>query len=89
MITATTLTTKEACFDFQQGKEVFLFFEVPILALGSTQPPTEWAPGIMRRGSDTDHPTPSSVGVKNEWNYVSIPPYVFMVCTETKFSPNY
>jgi hypothetical protein len=37
-------------------------------ALGSTQPPTQWVPGLSRKvkrpGSGVDHPPPSSVEVK-------------------------
>jgi hypothetical protein len=33
-------------------------------------------PGVKRPGRDVDHLSPSSVEVKNEWSYISAPPYV-------------
>jgi hypothetical protein len=38
---------------------------------------------IKRSGRETDHITPSSVYVKNEWNYSSTPSHVFMAFTRT------
>jgi hypothetical protein len=34
--------------------------------------------GVKRPRRGTDHSQPSSVEVKNAWNYISTPPYIFM-----------
>jgi hypothetical protein len=34
--------------------------------------------GIKRPGREADHPTQSSVEVKNVWSYAFVPPYVFI-----------
>jgi hypothetical protein len=47
-------------------------------ALGSTQPPIQWIPGIKRPGSEADHSPPTSAKVKKMWIYTFIPPYAFM-----------
>jgi len=49
------------------------------MALGPTQPPTRWVPGVLslevkRPGHETDHSPSSSAGVKNAWSYTSTPP---------------
>jgi hypothetical protein len=35
-------------------------------------------PGAKRPRREADHPAPANAEVHNEWNYTSIPPYVFM-----------
>jgi hypothetical protein len=47
-------------------------------ALGSTQPPIKWVPGIKRQGREADHSPPTSAEVKKLWIYTSTSPYVFM-----------
>jgi hypothetical protein len=47
-------------------------------ALGSTQPPTKWVPGVKRQGREADHSPPTSAEVKKVWIYTSTPLYVFM-----------
>jgi hypothetical protein len=47
-------------------------------ALGSTQPPLKWVPGVKREGREADHSPPTSAEVKKMWIYTSTPPYVFM-----------
>jgi hypothetical protein len=47
-------------------------------ALGSTQPPIEWVPGVKRQGREADCSPPTSAEVKKMWIYTSTPPYVFM-----------
>jgi hypothetical protein len=49
------------------------------MALGTTQPPIQWVPGVlslevMRPGREAGHSPPSSAEVKNAWSYTSIPP---------------
>jgi hypothetical protein len=46
-------------------------------ALGSTQPPIKWVPGVKRQGREADHSPPTSAEVKKMWIYTSTPPYVF------------
>jgi hypothetical protein len=56
----------------------FLFSTSSRPALGSTQPPIQWVPGVKRQGREADHSTPSSAEVKKTWIYTSTPPYAFM-----------
>jgi hypothetical protein len=35
-------------------------------------------PALKRPGRETDHSPPTSAELKNKWNYISTPPYVFM-----------
>jgi hypothetical protein len=44
----------------------FSLASVPRPALGPTQPPTQWVPGVLSPGCDADHSPPSSAEVKNE-----------------------
>jgi hypothetical protein len=47
-------------------------------ALGSTQPPIKWVPGVKRQGREADHSPPTTAEVKKMWIYASTPLYVFM-----------
>jgi hypothetical protein len=47
-------------------------------ALGSTQPPIKWVPGVKRQWLEADHSPSTSAEVKKMWIYISTPPYVFM-----------
>jgi hypothetical protein len=47
-------------------------------ALGSTQPPIKWVPGVKRQGREADHSPPTSAEVTKVWIYTSSPSYVFM-----------
>jgi hypothetical protein len=40
-------------FEFQQGKENFLFYETSRPAVGSTPPPIQWVPGYFAGGKAT------------------------------------
>ena len=58
------------------------------LALGPTQTFIQWVPGTLsltfkQLAHEADHPSQSTAEVKNEWNYTSIPPDAFIVCTGT------
>jgi hypothetical protein len=46
-------------------------------ALGPTQPPVQWVPGlsrgVKRQGRGADHPRRSRAKVENEYSYTSTP----------------
>jgi hypothetical protein len=61
----------------------FLFSTLLRLALGSTQPPIQWVPGLYPRGvkqqvREVDHSPPTSAEVKTMWIYTCTPAYAFM-----------
>jgi hypothetical protein len=43
------------------------------LAVGPTERPIRWVPGVKRPGRVADHSPPSSAEVKNTWSYTSTP----------------
>jgi hypothetical protein len=52
-------------------------------ALGPTQPPIQWVPGVLsvgmkRTGREFDHSPTANAEVKKMWMYTSTPPYAFM-----------
>jgi hypothetical protein len=49
----------------RQGKETFAFSKTPRPALGSTEPPVEWLPGIKRPGCEVDRLHRPGVNVKD------------------------
>jgi hypothetical protein len=53
-----------------RGK-IFLFSATSIPALGLTQPPIQWVPGVKWPEREPDHSPPSGAEVKNS---VAIPP---------------
>jgi hypothetical protein len=65
-------------FDSRQGLGIFLFATASRPALGATQPPTKWVPGVLstgvkRPGREASHSAQSSAEVKNTWSYTSTP----------------
>jgi hypothetical protein len=56
----------------------FFFTTMSKLALGPTQPLTQWTLGVKRPGHEIDHSSTSSAEVKNVWSYTAISPYVCM-----------
>jgi hypothetical protein len=61
----------------------FLFSKSSTPALGSTQPPIQWVPGVLspgvkQPGREANHSPPASAEVKKMWIYTSTPPYAFM-----------
>jgi hypothetical protein len=63
-------------FDFRQDIEIVLFSKAYKLALEPTQPPIQWvlepiSYEVKWPGCKTDHKPPSSVEVKNTWNYTA------------------
>jgi hypothetical protein len=66
-------------FESHQGLGIFLFTTASRPALGLTQSPIEWVPGVVslgvkRSGREADYSPPSSAEVKNVWSYISTPP---------------
>jgi hypothetical protein len=65
-----------------------IFSMLSRLAVGPSQPPNQWKPGVLspgvlspgvkRPGRETDHSPPASAEVKKTWIYTSTPPYAFM-----------
>jgi hypothetical protein len=59
-------------FDPRQGQRIFPPASVFRPALGPTQPPVQWVPGVLspgvkaRPGRDADHSPPPSAEVENE-----------------------
>jgi hypothetical protein len=60
------------------GRIKNFFFTLLRPALGSTQPLTQWVPGVKRTGREADHSPPASAEVKQMWMYTRTPPYAFM-----------
>jgi hypothetical protein len=74
-----SLTIEVLEFDSGWGLGIFLSTTLSRTALGPPQPPIQWIPGALslrfkRSGREADHSPPSSVEVKNFWNYISTPP---------------
>jgi hypothetical protein len=64
-------------FDSWQWQKIFLYSSASRSALRATQPRIQCvtgalSPGVKRSGSEADHPTPSSVEIKNSG---AIPPF--------------
>jgi hypothetical protein len=68
---------------------IFLFATAPGPALGPSQPPIHWLPGVKRQGREADNSPPFSAEVKNTWSYTSSPPYAFMAWCLVKQRENF
>jgi hypothetical protein len=81
---ATRLVVGRAGFSSRPGGVTKMFFSSASRpALGITQPPSHWVPGVLtprvkRSGHEADHSSASSAEVKNAWGYTSTNPYVFI-----------
>jgi len=70
-----------------RGQEIFLFFQMSRLALGSSHPPIQWEPGATFAvamggywpGYEVDHSSLSNAEVKDKWYCTSTPP----ICLHT------
>jgi hypothetical protein len=68
----TGWTTGRSGFDFRRGQRIFPVASVSRPALGPTQPPVQWVPGVLspgvktRPGRDADTSPPSSAEVENK-----------------------
>jgi hypothetical protein len=76
------------------GLGIFLFTTASRTALGPTQPPIQWVPGILslgvkRPGREAGYSLPSSAEVKNAWSYTSSLQYVFMAWCLVKQRNNF
>jgi hypothetical protein len=81
-------------FDSRRWLGIFLFTTASRTALGPTQPPIQWVPGVLSLGvkrpwREADHSPTSSAEVKNEWSCTSIPQYVFMAWCLVKHGDNF
>jgi hypothetical protein len=63
---------------FESGWVKNFLFTSSRPALGSTQPPIQWVPGVKRQEREADHSPPASAEVKKTWIHSSTPTYVFM-----------
>jgi hypothetical protein len=64
----TGWTTGRSGFDPRRGQRIIPLTSVSRPALGPTQPPVQWVPGVLSPGpgGDADHSPPSSAEVENE-----------------------
>jgi hypothetical protein len=60
-----------------EGVKIVLYPTSSRPALGSTQSPIQWVPGLFH-GGKVDHSPRPSADAKKMWIYTSTPPYAFM-----------
>jgi hypothetical protein len=63
---------------FPAKAEMSPFFIASRLALGAQTASCKIGAEVRRFGLQADELPPPSVNVKNSWNYISTPPYIFM-----------
>jgi hypothetical protein len=73
------LDDRDSRVRFPAGLGIFLFTTVSGTALGPTQPPIQWVPGVLslkvhRPEREAERSPPCSTEVKNAWSYISTPP---------------
>jgi hypothetical protein len=73
-------------FNFRWGQVIDIFATASRPALGPTQPPVQWLPGIKWPGREADQLPPSSSNVKYAWNYTFTYPCVLMAWCLIKYS---
>jgi hypothetical protein len=71
--------------DDRGGLGIFLFTTASRKVLRPTQPPIQWAPGVLslgvkRPGREANHSPPSSAEIKNAWSYTSTLPNRSLWC---------
>jgi hypothetical protein len=73
----------------RQGQGIFLSTTASRPALGPTQPPIQWVPGVLSLGvkqpaRQADNLPLSSAEIKDAWSYASTPQYTFMAWCSVK-----
>jgi hypothetical protein len=71
--TCQRLDDREVGVQVPVGVKNFHFSKSSRPALGSTQPPIQWVPGVKRPRREADHSPPTSAQVKKMWIYTSAP----------------
>jgi hypothetical protein len=69
----TMLRAERPVLGFRQGPSLSVCATASRPALGPTQPPTQWVPGVRWPESEAGHLSPSSGEVRNAWIYASLP----------------
>jgi hypothetical protein len=59
------LRTRRLGRDSRQEQDIILWSTVSKSAMGYTQPPIQWVPGVKRPGHEDDHSPPFAAEVKN------------------------
>jgi hypothetical protein len=81
-------------FDSRRGLRISVFTTASRPALGPTQLPILWVPGVLSLGlkrpvREADHSLPPSAEIKNAWSYTSTPQYICMAWCLVKHRYNF
>jgi hypothetical protein len=82
-------STGQSGFDPRRGQRIFHLTSVSRPALGPTQPPVQWVPGVLspggksRLGRDADHSPHLVPRSRMSRSYTSSPPSAFVACSGT------